>query len=475
MVGAMVKPDAAQQLSAPAADADLSRTDAFLAEQFRRSTSLAAIDIEALVRWWRIEGRPGASLAEFLTGAAILSPGAARTLEMVQKGYVQLPDAAQLLKPGAFEQLRNRHPAAAPQLPVAAPAIPVNSPTVVVTPEPACAGCEAPPALEIGSTLGKCLLTELLGQGGCGMVFRALHRGLNISVAVKVIQKQLLGSDPLVYQRLRGEARMLAQLNHPHIVRVLDFEEDASLPYVVMELVEGLSLAELIEQSGCLRLYKAVRTIGQVAQGLAAAQRFGIVHRDVKPANILLARDGTAKLADLGLAVAAAGRSPAQCLGVGEAHGELAGTVAYMAPEQFASPAAVDYRSDIYALGATFYHALTGRVPFTGATPMEVMIKHVEESPPPPHSLSPEASEPVTDLILRMMAKKPADRFQSYDEILAALIQLTTRAAQATDGNRPTAELLSSPTQANQLRSSRWKGLWSLITRERSASSKEEG
>ncbi|MBL8794514.1 MAG: serine/threonine protein kinase, partial [Planctomycetia bacterium] len=353
MLSAMVKPDAALALPAPAADDGLARADAFLAEQFRRSSSLATLDTEALLRWWRADGQPGEALADFLTGAGILSPGAARTIEMVQKGYVQLPDVMQLLRPGALEQLQARLPAvtAARPLPAASPASLSNNPTVVAAAESASAGREAPPVLEIGSTLGKCLLTELLGQGGCGMVFRALHRGLNIPVAVKVIQKQLLGSDPLVYQRLRGEARMLAQLNHPHIVRVLDFEEDAHLPYVVMELVEGLSLAELIEQSGCLRLYKAVRTIAQVAQGLAAAQRFGIVHRDVKPANILLARDGTAKLADLGLAVAAGGRSLAQCLGVGEAHGELAGTVAYMAPEQFAAPAAVDHRSDIYALG----------------------------------------------------------------------------------------------------------------------------
>ncbi|MBL8799600.1 MAG: hypothetical protein JNM56_37300, partial [Planctomycetia bacterium] len=134
----------------------------------------------------------------------------------------------------------------------------------------------------------------------------------------------------------------------------------------------------------------------------------------------------------------------------------------------------VDHRSDIYALGATFFHALTGRVPFTGATPMEVMIKHVEDPPPPPHLLTPEANEAVTSLILRMLAKKPADRFQSYDEVLAALIQLTTRAAQATDDHRPTAELLSLPTQANQLRSSRWRGLWSLITRDRGTGPKED-
>jgi hypothetical protein len=155
--------------------------------------------------------------------------------------------------------------------------------------------------LEIGSVLGKCLLTELVGQGASGVVYRALHKTLNIPVAVKVLQIEGGGVDPAVVLQFRAEARLLARLSHPNIVRVLDFEDDVRFPYLVLEYVEGLSLAELISQSGRVRTDRAVRVIVQICEGLSAARKLGVVHRDVKPANILLGKEGSAKLADLGL------------------------------------------------------------------------------------------------------------------------------------------------------------------------------
>jgi serine/threonine protein kinase len=268
--------------------------------------------------------------------------------------------------------------------------------------------------------LGKCLLTEFVGQGAVGVVYRGLHRSLNIPVAVKVLHLSALEQDASARQQLRAEARLLAQLNHPHIVRVWDFEDQGSYPYMVLEYVEGLSLAELIQQSGRLRWDRAREVIGQVARGLAAAGKLGIVHRDVKPANILLTRDGSAKLADLGLAVVSSNPVLAQAASADAADAGLGGTAAYMAPEQVCG-AVVDHRADIYGLGATLYHAITGCLPFTGRSRMEVMLKQVRQPPPPPHALVPELGPAVSAVVLRMLAKNPDERFQTYEEFLDAL------------------------------------------------------
>jgi len=243
-------------------------------------------------------------------------------------------------------------------------------------PPPAAVSVHPSKKFSLGATLGKCVLLEKIGQGSTGTVYRALHKTLNIPVAVKVLHFDDSDNDRQLYDRFQTEARLLAQLNHPNIVRVWDFEDDAHAPYLVLEHVEGLSLEELIRQSGRLLLDRALPLMRQVTQSLAAAWKLGIVHRDVKPANILVARDGTAKLADLGLALLVENRA-ATDLTVGNS---LAGTVAYMPPEQ-ASGRQVDHRSDIYALGATFYHVVTGRFPFEGRSRLELLLKHAQEAP----------------------------------------------------------------------------------------------
>ncbi|MBY0526798.1 MAG: protein kinase [Gemmataceae bacterium] len=293
---------------------------------------------------------------------------------------------------------------------------------------------------ELGRVLGKCLLVERIGQGATGVVYRALHRTLNIPVAVKVLQFDDSAQDRSLFDRFQTEARLLAQLNHPNIVRVWDFEEDPHAPYLVLEYVEGLSLAELIQQSGRLCQDRAIALVTQIAEALAAAWKVGVVHRDVKPGNILLARDGTAKLADLGLALVVEQRLSADRKE--EGNGErLAGTVAYMAPEQ-AATGRVDHRSDIYALGATFYHAVTGRLPFGGRTRMEVILKHSREPLQPAHEACGDLDPTASAIIARMMAKAAEDRYQTCEELLADLrsLQQKTPAAPSAKG----AETLSS-------------------------------
>ncbi|WP_232056416.1 serine/threonine-protein kinase [Tuwongella immobilis] len=280
----------------------------------------------------------------------------------------------------------------------------------------------------IGSTLGRCLLLEKVGEGGAGSVYRALHRTLNIPVAVKVFRRSVMESGPDTFNQFRAEARLLAQLNHPNVVRVWDFEDDPQYPFLVLEFVEGLTLAELIAHSGRVQPEPCVALMIQVCMGLKAAQQLGIVHRDVKPANVLITRQGDAKLADLGLAVVVAGKLAGDPqLGPS---GGLAGTAAYMSPEQALGSQTVDHRSDIYALGATFYHAITGEMPFTGKRTTELLMKQVNETPRAPHVVVPELDPMVTDIIMKMMAKDPNERFANYDELIAKLQELRTRIAQ---------------------------------------------
>jgi serine/threonine protein kinase len=257
------------------------------------------------------------------------------------------------------------------------------------------------------------VLLRPLGEGATGRVFQAHHKTLNISVALKLLQPGLF-SDPRIHEQLKHEAQLLARLNHPHVVRVWDFEDDPACPYIMMEYIEGPSLSDLIEQSGRLAPDRTVQLMRHVARGLNAAWKLGIIHRDLKPANILLTRNGDAKLSDLGLAlVLGTAPDPARPI--------AAGTPLYAAPEQCFSPEKVDQRSDIYSLGATFYHALTGVPPFAGDSIGEVMQRHSSESAIPPHHRVPGLPGGLSAIILRMLAKDPAHRFRDYEELLKAL------------------------------------------------------
>ena len=278
----------------------------------------------------------------------------------------------------------------------------------------------------VGQRLGKYLLTAQLGQGTEGHVFRALHTGLNLDRAIKILVPRGANRAQQIEQ-LKHEARMLCRIEHPHIVRVYDLEEDGERPFFVMELVEGLNLAELIAQSGRIAAGKAVDLVAQVAAGLKAAHAFGIVHRDVKPANILLTKDGTAKLSDLGTGLLVEA-------GATQTRGPIVGTPYYMAPEQLEAAGPIDHRADIYALGSTFYHAVTGRYPFEAASMRELLFKKAlagdrPELWVPPEKWCPDLRPELSALITTMMAPKPADRFASYEQLLQALATVKTAVA----------------------------------------------
>jgi WD40 repeat protein len=413
--------------------------DAYLLKILAGSPSLRGVRMSAVESWWLAECQPRENLAAFMVRQGVFIPEACKAVEVRHANRVPFQDGEQFLAAQGLQILRERCGSAEPEPESATPStgdMLAATDTLLDRPdsqEPGDATDDADPEetpnnpglpnLHIGCVLGKCLLTRQLGQGTSGVVFQALHTGLNIPVAVKVLPRHVLDHDGSIYRQFRTEAAVLGQLNHPHIIRLLDFQDDAELPYLVLEYIEGLTLAELIHQSGRLRLDRAVKIIAQVAEGLAAARKCGVVHRDVKPGNILLARDGKAKLADLGLALVSSDRlhgGPAPVA-------RMAGTAGYVAPEQALNAGGIDHRSDIYALGATFYHAVTGQFPFTGRSAREVMLKHLQEEAVPPHLLVPGLDPAVSNVILTMMAKEPGQRFQEYEQLLKALAELTPK------------------------------------------------
>lgn len=281
----------------------------------------------------------------------------------------------------------------------------------------------------IGTTLGRCLLLEQVGEGATGVVFRALHKTLNIPVAVKVYQRAILAAGGEAFTQLRNDAQLLAQLNHANVIRLWDFEDDPAYPYAVMEFVEGMNLADLIAHSGRLQPDRAVAVMEHAATGLKAIAALGIVHRDVKPGNILLTRVGDAKVSDVGLAIRPRRSKIPPLVGP-------AGTAMYMSPEQGMGAEQLDLRSDIYSLGVTFYHALTGRPPFAGKKTTDILVRHLKEAPKPPHEHVPGLDPIVSEIVLTMLAKDPAQRYQTYDDLLDVLREIRgrVRSLRTTDG-----------------------------------------
>jgi serine/threonine-protein kinase len=250
---------------------------------------------------------------------------------------------------------------------------------------------------------GRYELHDVLGAGGMATVWRAVDRVLERPVAVKMLNDGLAG-DGRFAERFAREARHAASLLHPAIVTVFDSGEDESgTPYLVMELVDGRTLAELLEQTPRLPVDRAVAIASTVCDALRVAHAAGLVHRDIKPGNIMVADDGQVKVVDFG--IAKAGNDEAQLTGTGS----VLGTASYLAPEQ-ATASEVDGRADLYALGCVLVEMLTGQPPFVGATPVEVAWKHVSERPAPPSSLRPDIPPALDAAVLRLLEKEPGRR-----------------------------------------------------------------
>ncbi len=284
-----------------------------------------------------------------------------------------------------------------------------------------------------GQRIGKCHIQRLLGQGGMGAVYLARHDTLDIPVAIKIMPPDLVARHPDFGERFMREGRLAARLQHPNVVRVMDADRDSEtgLYYIIQEYVAGGSLYERLEQ-GPLAEKEALQVVGSMAKALAVADKAGIIHRDIKPHNILISEEGRLKLADLGLARETNGKGGT----LTQTQGAL-GTPAYMSPEQVRSPKHVDIRSDIYSLGATLYQLLTGSLPFGGESLFDQLQAVVKDPVPDPRDLRPELSAGVSALCMRMMAKQPENRFQTPAELLAAVKQPQHVAAPAHPARRP--------------------------------------
>jgi serine/threonine protein kinase len=272
-----------------------------------------------------------------------------------------------------------------------------------------------------GETLGPYRLEEALGEGGMGLVFRARRIDDDREVALKLLKSELAG-DYVFQHRFRQEARAAAEVRDDHLVAILDADEaDGFFPYIAVEYLPGGSLADRLDAEGPLDPADAVRVVGDVAQGLEALHAAGIVHRDVKPANILFDAGGTAKLTDFGLA-------KGRAYTVLTKPGQVLGTLDYLAPELIRGNAATP-QTDLYALGCIAYECVVGKAPFADKTYFEIGMAHLDEAPVDPRELRPELPAPLCSAILAALEKEPADRPAGAAAFAALLAGATTEAA----------------------------------------------
>ena len=258
-------------------------------------------------------------------------------------------------------------------------------------------------------------VTHLIARGGMALVYRAQDQLLNRAVALKILYPEL-SADPSFVERFRREAQAAANLSHPNIVPVFDWGEDRGTYFIVMELVEGQSLAEVLRGGRTLTAARSAQLGAQVASALGYAHRQGVVHRDVKPGNILITPDAQVKVTDFGIAQAVASEDHLA------EEGSVMGTATYFSPEQ-AEGAAVDGRSDIYSLGVVLYEMLVGRPPFVGDTPLAVSSQHVHGVVTPLTSVNPSVPSDLDAIVMRALAKSPAGRYSTADELRADLLR----------------------------------------------------
>ena len=263
----------------------------------------------------------------------------------------------------------------------------------------------------VGKTLGKYRIVEKIGRGGMGIVYRGVDETLDRQVAIKAISPELVEED--LVRRFRAEAVTLARVNHPNIATVYELFRDDDRLLMVMELVRGQTFEQLIDRTGPMSVERSASLTGQILDALGHAHRAGIVHRDLKPANLMLTDAGIVKVMDFGIArVSGTERMTSD--------GFMVGTPAYMAPEQVRGED-VDGRTDLYAVGVVFYRLLTGKLPFRAKTAVAMIQSQLNDQPTPARQVRAELPDWLDAVLMRSLAKRPADRYQSAEEFRRAL------------------------------------------------------
>ncbi|MFN8490658.1 MAG: serine/threonine-protein kinase [Caldilineaceae bacterium] len=272
-----------------------------------------------------------------------------------------------------------------------------------------------------GRTLGKYQLVDRLGQGGIAEVYKAFQPGVERFVASKVLHGHLVHSGDFV-ARFQREARAVGRLHHPNIVRVIDFDQEADVHYMIMDYIQGGTLAAYLKDRRLLPVTAALRIGAQLADALAYAHAQGMIHRDIKPANVMFtdATHTQAVLTDFGLAHLCDSNEARLTM-----TGAMVGTPTYMSPEAVRGEPC-DERSDIYSLGVVLYEMVTGKTPYVANTPYSMIMKQANEPLPSPRSLNPALPVMVEDLLLRALAKEPEERYQSALDFASAIHQVLT-------------------------------------------------
>jgi len=267
----------------------------------------------------------------------------------------------------------------------------------------------------LGQTIGGCRVASKVGEGGMGTVYKGIQISLDREVAIKILPGQYSRNRSFI-RRFEREAKSLAKINHQNIMQIYDFGMHGDLYFMLMEFINGKSLSDMIEERYVLTLEELLPIIKQAAMGLECAQKNGVIHRDVKPDNIMIDEGRTVKMTDFGLAkIVGSGMSELTQEGV------RVGTPAFMSPEQCKGEKALDIRTDIYSLGVTFYFALTGKLPFTGDSPFSIMLKHQNQQAEPVNKIVSGLPDAVSEIIEKMMKKEPEERYQTWEQFLDAV------------------------------------------------------
>ncbi|MFN0019561.1 MAG: serine/threonine protein kinase [Pirellulaceae bacterium] len=279
-----------------------------------------------------------------------------------------------------------------------------------------------------GFFLGNYKILAPLGVGGMGRVYLAEHRVMRHRVAIKTMAKRHVGNDAYL-KRFEQEARAAATVEHPRVVRAFDFDTGPDLYFIVMEYVDGEDLHKIIERDGIMHVSLAAECIRQTAEGLQAIHNAGLVHRDIKPGNLIVDSQGNVRILDLGLARVNEDDASSLTLMY---DAKMIGTVDYLAPEQARNSHNIDHRADLYSLGCTFYFLLTGRPPFVGGTTVERVLDHQIKPPIDVRELRPEVPAGAAKLCHKLLAKDPDDRIQTAAEVVAALADWLQRQEETT-------------------------------------------